>query len=290
MQWAKDNSGPFWKWHLRSLAPWVSAAGYYEQWAAGQVISGAGVYRANGNNHYVSAGAGTTVNPGPVNTSGTAPDGGGVQWTWLDVIDRSTFAVDQWGRFLVGGPGAWNSTWNFNGQVLAPDGGQANVNFSAQGVSKSASLSLTPSTAGGTASGVVPFFIAQDGVGLRLFDIGQNMEMFRASFSAGNGGLAFPNAVGTRAPPTIASAATIAPTAPVSFVSGVTAINTITPPPSIQGMNLGSGSYGGQITLIPTGLWSTGITGNIALATTAVVSKALTLSYDSVSAKWYPSY
>ena len=46
----------------------------------------------------------------------------------------------------------------------------------------------------------------------------------------------------------------------------------------------------GKIVLIPTGLWSTTTSGNIALATTAVVSKALTLYYDSASAKWYPSY
>ena len=47
---------------------------------------------------------------------------------------------------------------------------------------------------------------------------------------------------------------------------------------------------GGQITLIPTGLWSTGTSGNIAIATTGVVSKALILSYDATTAKWYPSY
>ena len=88
---------------------------------------------------------------------------------------------------------------------------------------------------------------------------------------------------GTGTPaPTIASAATIAPTTAVSFISGTTTINTITPPPTLVG--------GGQITLIPTGLWATGTSGNIALATTAVVSKALILTYDATTAKWYPSY
>lgn len=82
--------------------------------------------------------------------------------------------------------------------------------------------------------------------------------------------------------PTLASAAEIQPRAPVSFVSGTTAINTITPPPEMVG--------GGQITLIPTGLWSTTTAGNIALATTAVVNKALILTYDTATAKWYPSY
>jgi len=85
------------------------------------------------------------------------------------------------------------------------------------------------------------------------------------------------------AAPTIASASTIAPTKSISFVSGTTTISTITPPSPIS-------TGGGQITLIPTGLWSTNTAGNIALATTGVVSKALILTYDATTAKWYPSY
>jgi hypothetical protein len=82
--------------------------------------------------------------------------------------------------------------------------------------------------------------------------------------------------------PTIASAATIQPLAPITFISGTTTINTITVPAEFVG--------GGQITLIPTGLWSTGTSGNIAIATTGVVSRALILTYDAVTTKWYPSY
>jgi hypothetical protein len=82
--------------------------------------------------------------------------------------------------------------------------------------------------------------------------------------------------------PTLASAATITPTLKVCCVSGVTAIATITPPADFLN--------GGQVTLIPTGLWSTATTGNIALATAGVLHKALILTYDAVSAKWYPSY
>lgn len=85
------------------------------------------------------------------------------------------------------------------------------------------------------------------------------------------------------AAPTIASAATIAPTTRIVFVSGTTQINTITAPAPIS-------SGGGQITLIPTGLWTTGTTGNIAIATTAVVSRALIMTYDATTTKWYPSY
>jgi hypothetical protein len=100
------------------------------------------------------------------------------------------------------------------------------------------------------------------------------------------GDLAFRNHVGIianpGAAPTIASATTIQPTTPVVFVSGTTTIDTIIPPPQMVG--------GGQIILIPTGLWSTGTAGNIAIATTGVVSRALLLIYDAATVKWYPSY
>jgi hypothetical protein len=85
------------------------------------------------------------------------------------------------------------------------------------------------------------------------------------------------------AAPTIASAATIAPTTQIVFVSGTTAIDTITPPSPIS---LG----GGRITIIPTGLFTTTTAGNIALGSTAVVSKALIMTYDVTTTKWYPSY
>jgi hypothetical protein len=85
------------------------------------------------------------------------------------------------------------------------------------------------------------------------------------------------------AAPTIASAGTIAPTTPIAFISGTATISTITAPSPIS-------AGGGQITLIPTGLWATNTAGNIALATTAVVNKALTLTFDTTTGKWYPSY
>jgi hypothetical protein len=85
------------------------------------------------------------------------------------------------------------------------------------------------------------------------------------------------------AAPTIASATTITPTTPIVFVSGTTSVVTITAPSPIS---LG----GGQITIIPTGVFSTTTAGNIALASTTVVSKALIMTYDVTTAKWYPSY
>jgi hypothetical protein len=83
--------------------------------------------------------------------------------------------------------------------------------------------------------------------------------------------------------PTIASATTIAPTALITFVSGTTSIATITPPTGLL-------TTGGQITIIPTGVFATTTAGNIALITTAVVSKALIMTYDATTLKWYPSY
>lgn len=84
----------------------------------------------------------------------------------------------------------------------------------------------------------------------------------------------------------IASAATIAPIKPVTHITGTTTVSTITVPTALSG---GAGR-GGCLTLIPDGLWSTDTSGNIALATTAVVNKALTMCYDGGTSKWYPSY
>lgn len=83
--------------------------------------------------------------------------------------------------------------------------------------------------------------------------------------------------------PTIASNSTIAPIAAITFVSGTSTISTITTPSPIS-------LTGGQITLIPTGLWSISTSGNVALASTAVVNKALTMTFDGGTNKWYPSY
>ena len=90
------------------------------------------------------------------------------------------------------------------------------------------------------------------------------------------------NAVSAAAP-TVASATTIAPTTPIAFVSGTTAVVTITAPSPIS-------AGGGSIILIPTGAFTWTTAGNIAVAGTAVVNKALTMTYDTTTTKWYPSY
>ncbi len=87
----------------------------------------------------------------------------------------------------------------------------------------------------------------------------------------------------TSSAPTIASASSISPVSMVTFVSGVTAIATIVPPQNIS-------QTGGMLIIIPTGVFTLAITGNIALASTAVVSKAMMLVYDAGTSKWYPSY
>jgi len=56
-------------------------------------------------------------------------------------------------------------------------------------------------------------------------------------------------------------------------------INTLTPPFS---------GFRGSVILIPDSAFTTGTSGNIAIASTAVVGKAMTMTYDGT--KWYPSY
>lgn len=80
---------------------------------------------------------------------------------------------------------------------------------------------------------------------------------------------------------TIASAATlnVYGVGNLIYVSGVAAIDTISGPYT---------SFRGSITIIPTGVFTTTAAGNIKIASTAVVGKALTMTYDGTY--WYPSY
>jgi len=82
----------------------------------------------------------------------------------------------------------------------------------------------------------------------------------------------------------IASAATIAPQiGAVTHITGTTTIATISSACSGTGVSC-------QVTLIPDGAFATNTTGNIAIASTAVVGKALIYTYDSGTSTWYPSY
>ena len=84
---------------------------------------------------------------------------------------------------------------------------------------------------------------------------------------------------------TIPSAGTIAPVKEISYISGAAAIATITPQSPILGTN-------GTIILIPAvgSTWTWTAAGNIAIAGTAVVGRALHMTYTAITDKWYPSY
>lgn len=71
------------------------------------------------------------------------------------------------------------------------------------------------------------------------------------------------------------------PTYPVTVVSGALAITGITVP---------FDGFQGRVTFLPTGAFTWTTATNIAVAGTAVVSRALDLVYNPVTAKWYPSY
>lgn len=164
------GSGNFWIHKLTHYAPWLAITNNYEQWKAAEVISGAGVYRQNGANHYVSTSAGTTAaGAGPVNGVGSAPtlDGvGGVLWNWIDYSDKSVQQIDQYGRVLIGqGPGT--NTFEHMVDPTDPTGGDYVDIRRANGVSKVAQLKMFPTTAGGAQS-AQPYFLWQDGVGLRI--------------------------------------------------------------------------------------------------------------------------
>lgn len=78
-------------------------------------------------------------------------------------------------------------------------------------------------------------------------------------------------------PPTIASAATIAPQHFMTYVSGTAAIVNITPP--VSGAHM--------LVLIPTGAWTTTTAGNIDKALSAVVSGTPVLAfYDPATGKY----
>ena len=83
--------------------------------------------------------------------------------------------------------------------------------------------------------------------------------------------------------PTVPSGSTITPLTSITFISGTTVVNNISPPSNFQ-------YTGGFVTLIPTGVFTWTTAGNIALAGTAVINKALIMTYDYGTFKWYPSY
>ena len=80
---------------------------------------------------------------------------------------------------------------------------------------------------------------------------------------------------------TIASAATVAPVAFMTYITGTAEIATITLPYP---------AFSGKIVFIPEGAFTLANTGNIAVAATAVADRAMVLFYSPAATKWYPSY
>jgi hypothetical protein len=181
LQFTKESSSSYWIYQLRSLAPWTSIAGAYESWAAGEVILGAGVYRVNNSQHYVSAGAGTTGATPPTHTSGTVSDGG-VNWTWIDSGDRSVFNVREDGRWLIG-LGDYSATWRHKVSSVDP-GGTYSGECESTGISKYAQTKLIPTDAGGVVS-PQPFLRAENGIGLRVMKSDGSTDLARFSDSGG---------------------------------------------------------------------------------------------------------
>jgi hypothetical protein len=67
----------------------------------------------------------------------------------------------------------------------------------------------------------------------------------------------------------------------ITIVSGALAITGITVPYA---------TFSGMIVMIPTGAFTWTVATNIALAGTAVVGKALFMTYLPSTSKWYPNY
>ena len=108
-------------------------------------------------------------------------------------------------------------------------------------------------------------------------------ETFR--FSSSHGDCVFisnQGLVGHKVGNDLASASTITPKCAIHYVTGTTTISTITKPDIF-------GSLGGQVTLIPQGIFSWNTAGNIAIAGTSVVNKAIIFTWEPNANKWYPS-
>lgn len=182
-QFTKETGATFWKWQIRSIAPWVSIAGDYEDWAQGQVISGAGVYRLGSTSqHYVSTGAGTTGATPPTHTSGTVSDGG-VSWTWIDSGDRTLFQCDEYGRWILGSGTTGDATFSHKVSATDPAGNYRFLGAS-RGASKYANMRLMPTNSGG-ADSAQPYLQAEDGIGLRVMNSGGTTDLARFSDAGG---------------------------------------------------------------------------------------------------------
>jgi hypothetical protein len=103
----------------------------------------------------------------------------------------------------------------------------------------------------------------------------------------------FNNPLSTVSPqPTVAvasAAGAITPSGPLFHVTGTSAVTGFNIPVGCSANTLAT--LGGcSFTIIPDGVFTWTTAGNIALAGTAVVNKALTFTWDATNKKWIPSY
>lgn len=275
-----------WAWTIRRAAPWVART--WEYWEQGQVISGAGVYRRTTVGYYVSTGAGTTGATEPNWLSGTFSDGG-VSWTTvLPNVDSSIFLADQWGQLATN-----TSTLDAVGLLskadkYSPGGGQNNLYVEADGVSQTARLRLRPTDGAGA---VVPFpyWMAQDGVGIRFLSNSAAIEFYRAF-----------DATGLQ----ILDTFSIAPSATAPVITNGTTITTthigqarVAPAGAVTGIILQAGVVGGQeLTVINesaganTVTFAASGTSRVADGVASVIAglTARKFSWDASTSLWYP--
>ncbi len=81
---------------------------------------------------------------------------------------------------------------------------------------------------------------------------------------------------------TVASTTNITLNSDITIVSGTAAVETI--------IGQFGGGFGGVAVLVPTAAFTTVTTGNVAIASTAVIGKALIMTFVKSTGKWYPSY
>jgi hypothetical protein len=115
--------------------------------------------------------------------------------------------------------------------------------------------------------------------------------LYNASLDSGNGAFQMASLLGNAsflplpAGLTLTAASTISPISAIHHIRGATQINTIAVPSQFV-----AGGMGGCLRLIPDSPFTTGTSGNIAVASTAIVSRMLEFCYDNATGKWYPSY
>lgn len=280
----KDSGGDYWTMRLESYAPWLAIDGEYERWDSGQTIT-AGMYRlTSAARVYVSLDGGTTTATEPTVTSGTQVVDG-ITWQYVDDGQHTIFSIDQWQRVLIGS-GSGTNSFQHKTSVNDPGGGAYSFLLQASGVSQNVDLRFQPTDAG-SSNVSLPFFRAQDAVGIRVLDSTSTREMLRLTESDG-----------CRIPSDKFSVSESS-TAPV--ITNGTTIATATvgtarvaPAGAVTGIILAAGTVAGQTVAVinesaNTVTFAAPGTSNVADGTGAVIagSRAMAFLWDSQTNLWY---